>query len=157
MASAVAAEPVLDAVLAAVRALLAGRLFDISTGPTPARSVLTVFESVADQRTTTTGPYVIVGGGTREIPFNTMGPVDGPKWGATVLVPIRIVTQYPTTERQTHRMLGAIKAGLDGQRLVVAGYGEVLVTFGDAEMLTDAINGVPTHELVTEVDLTVHQ
>jgi hypothetical protein len=157
MSSTVAAEPVLDAVVTAVRALLAGRLFEVSGGPTPKHAALEVFESVADQRTTTPPPYVIVGGGTTERPFNTMGPADGPKFGSVVLVPIRVVTQYPTTERQTHRMMAAIKAGLDGQRIPVSGYGTPIATFEDAQMLTDAINGVPTYELVADVDLTVHQ
>jgi len=157
MASAVAADPVLEAVVTAVRVILAGRLFDVSQGPIPAQSALAVFESVAGQRTATPPPYVIVGGGTTERPFNTLGPVDGPKWGSLVLVPIRIVTQAPTTERQTHRMLHAIKAGLDGQRLAVNGYGTPIATFEDAQMLTDTINGVPVYELVVDVDVTVHQ
>ena len=151
MGSVVVAQPVLDALIPALRTAVAGVQFASGSGVV----TLTVHEGHADQ--SAGKHYVVIGGNTTESPFHTLGPATGPKWGGTVEVPVRIVTQYPTTERQTWAMLAAIKAPLEGQKVLVAGFGEVLVEFGFATMLVDTINGVVTRELIAPVQMTAHQ
>ena len=152
MASVVAAHPVLDAILTAVTAAFAGRTF---MSGTMGVATISVHEGQAAQLAPK--PYVIVGGNTSENPLHTLGPATGAKFGATVTVPIRLVTQYPTTERQTYAMFEALKSALDGQKIAIAGFGRVLVECGFGQLLTDTVNGVATRELVAPFDVTVHQ
>lgn len=142
-----------ESLVARVRAALDGLLFDV--GPSGARAALTVYDGVAVQRPAY--PYLIVGGSSGESPFNTLGAASGAKWGAEVSIPLRVVTQYPTTETQTYRMLNVLKGALDQQPLTVSGFASVDVTMGRTTLLSDVINGVPTRELVTDVDVLVHQ
>lgn len=156
MASTAAAGVVLEALVARVTELLDGVQFDLSASWPARRDAVTVYDSVAVQRPAV--PYVIVGGSSSESDFNTLGPVDGAKWGSTVRVPIRLVTQAPTSEAQTWRIWNVLKQAIDGQRLTVAGYGQsAQVDLGSASLLIDTIGGLVTRELVGVAEIIVHQ
>lgn len=156
MSSTAAAGVVQEALLARLTELLDGVLFDLSISWPARRAVVTVYDGVAAQRPTV--PYVIVGGSSSEADVNTLGPATGAKWGSSTRVPIRLVTQAPTSEGQTWRIWSAIKQGIDGQRLTVAGYGQsAQVDLGSATLLVDTIGGVVTRELVGVAEIIVHQ
>lgn len=156
MASTAAAGVVQEALLARIKALLAGLSFEVSTSYPAKRAAVAVFDGVADQRAE--APYVVVGDTPSESDFNTLGPATGAKWGSTARVPIRLVTKTPTTGGQTWQMWNAIKQGIDGQRLTVAGYGQsAQVDLGSATQLMDTIAGIVTRELVGVAEIIVHQ
>lgn len=147
--------PAHEAVLAKVRAIVAGATFEIAPSTPPARGAVAVFEGAATNGTP--APYVIVGGSSVETPYHTMGRPDGARWGGSVEVPVRLVTRYPTTEAQTFRIWQQIRAGLDEQPLTVEGFNDVSVTVGQARLLTDLVAQVVTRELVALVDVHAHQ
>lgn len=153
MASAAAAGPVHEAVLATLTVALAPLRFDI--GPAGTLGALTVYDGVAAQRPAY--PYVVLGGSSTERPYHTLGPTSGAKFGGQVRIPVRIVTQYPTSEAQTYALLSTVKAALDQQPLTVQGFGRGAVTVEDSTLLSDVIGGVVTRELVAEIDVLVHQ
>lgn len=156
MASTAAAGVAQEALLARIAALIAGLNFDLSTSVPPRRAEVTVYDSVARQPPTV--PYVVVGGGSSESDFNTLGPSDTAKWGSSARIPIRLVTQAPTTEGQTWRIWNVIKQGIDGQRVTVSGYGpSAQIDLGSATVLVDIVGGVLTRELVGTADILVHQ
>lgn len=100
-------------------------------------------------------PYVQVES-SGETPFNTMGAPTQPKFGSSVRVDVRAVSQRPG-ESEVAAIINEIKAELDGQLLTVAGYGSTLATFENLTLLTDTINGPVTREWIAEFDVTVHQ
>lgn len=142
-----------EALVARVRELFDGRLVDV--GPQGLKGRVTVYDGVADARPAY--PYVIVGGASSETPYHTLGAATAPSVGAFVRVPVRIVTQYPTSEGQTHRVLNMLRVGLDRQTLTVEGFPTAAVTFDGATLLSDMTGGVVTRELVAPVEVFVHQ
>lgn len=153
MASAAALGPVHEALTTAIETALTSALFD--GGPGAAQVALTVYDGVAAQRPTV--PYVVVGGSSTEDPFHTLGPATGAKFGGQVRIPVRVVTQYPTTEAQTYQMWSVIKGAIEQQPLTVAGFTRASVTVDGASLLTDTVGGIVTRELVALVDVLVHQ
>lgn len=155
MGSASALEPVTDAVLARVRLVLTGRLFEVSqSSPTTKREVA-VYDTVAPAQAVK--PYVVVGDAPGTSPYNTLGPASGPKWGAIATVPVRVFAVYPTSRNQVLRIWTVARAGLEDERLTVAGFGRALAECTLEQLLTDTIQGVVVLELVGQIELTVHQ
>ena len=153
MAGAAAIGPVHTALTAAIQAALTSVQF--SSGGGGQQVSLTVYDGVADQRPSV--PYVVVGGSSSEEPFHTLGPATGAKFGGQVRIPVRVVTQYPTTEAQTYSMWSSIKSAIEQQPLTVAGFTRASVTVDGARLLTDTVGGIVTRELVAPVDVLVHQ
>jgi len=100
-------------------------------------------------------PYVLVEGGG-EVSLNTMGRPDQPKFGSFARVQVRAVSQVPG-EAEVSAIVNAIKAELDGQPLIVAGYASAGVTFETLIPLKDTVNGLVTREWVAEFEVTVSQ
>lgn len=142
-----------DALVSRIRTVFDGLLVD--SGPSGMRSAVTVYDGVADQRAAC--PYVIVGGSSTEDPYNTLGDASTATFGATVTIPLRVVTQYPMTEGQTYRVLNMVKGAIERQALTVQGFPSVDVEITGATLLSDVINGMVTRELVAPVEVFVHQ
>jgi hypothetical protein len=141
-----------DALVSRIRAVFNGLLVD--SGPSGMRSAVTVYDGVAVERPAY--PYLVVGGSSTEEPYNTLGGATG-TFGATVTIPMRVVTQYPMTEGQTYRVLNMVKGAIERQTLIVPGFVSVDVEITGATLLSDVINGLVTRELVAPVDVFVHQ
>jgi hypothetical protein len=159
-AAAIVLSPAEDVIVAAVRTALAGRMFSVDFAET--KKELPVYHGAADPKSVR--PYVIVGDSSNALKFNTLGPakdaVDATEnlnIGATVRVPIRVVTQYPTSQEQTHRMAGPLQAAVNGRRFDVPGYGRTTATFENMSLLVATVDGVLVRELFIDVDLTLHQ
>lgn len=118
-------------------------------------ALVPVARIVADPAFRTTYPYVLVEGGG-ELPLNTMGGSNLPKFGSFARVEVRAVSQKPG-ETEVSGLIAAVKASLDCQPLTVAGYPSVGVTFESLIPLKDTVNGVVTREWVAEFEVTVHQ
>ena len=153
MASVAAIGPVHEAMVTRLREVLAASRFE--GGPGGSLVAVTVYDGDAAQRPTV--PYVVIGGTSTESGFHTLGPASGAKFGGQVRIPVRVVTQYPTTEAQTYRMWSGIKSAIDQQPLAVAGFTRASVTVDGASLLTDTVGGIVTRELVALVDVLVHQ
>lgn len=152
MGSVLAAGTVHDAVLSRVREFLTGILVEIS--PAGMRGPVTVYDGVAKQQPAY--PFVLVET-TGERPYDTLGTASGAKFGGSVRVTLRVIAQYPTTVTQTYRIANLLKGALDRQPLAVSGFSTVDVTWESSTLLTDQIGGVPTWELVSILDVFVHQ
>lgn len=100
-------------------------------------------------------PYVLVEG-SGEVPLNTMGEATALKYGSFARVRVRAVSQKPG-DTEVAAIVSAIKAELDCQPLVVAGYASVGVTFETLIPLKDTVNGVVTREWIAEFEVTVSQ
>lgn len=153
MASVAALGAVHEALVDRLQTVLASWRFD--SGAAGERVAVTVYDGVAVQRPDV--PYLVVGGSSSEQPYHTLGPTDGAKWGGEVRIPLRLVTQYPMTEGQSYRVLTVIKAAIDGQPLTVAGFASAAVTCDGTQLLVDTVAGTVTRELLTDVDVLVHQ
>ena len=154
MASVCTLAPFHTALLAVVQAVFASVTFPVSASSS---GLVAVHDSVAPQKPTY--PYWIVGDGGSETPCNTLGDAEQPKFGGEARVPIRLVTQYPTSKAQTLAIFGAAKAAIDGKAFVVAGFGSVLVTVEAMQVLQgSAVAGGPTvFEVVAECEAELHQ
>lgn len=160
MTGVVVLSPAESAILKAVQLVMNGRVFAVDFADTKVQ--LPVYHGAADPRAVK--PYVLVGDSSNALKYNTLGPkssavdaVDNANLGATVRVPIRVITQYPTSQEQTYRMMNPIHAAINGQRLDVDGYGRSVATFENMSMFIATVNGVLTRELFVDVDLTLHQ
>lgn len=61
-----------------------------------------------------------------EVPFNTMGDSDAPKWGSSVLAGVKVIT-VARNHDSGWSILNQIVARLNGQPLTVTGYGSASI------------------------------
>jgi hypothetical protein len=158
--TAVVLSPAEDVVIGAVRNALSGRTFSLDFAET--KKEIPVFHGAADPKTPR--PYVLVGDSSNALKFNTLGPAkdavdatENANLGATVRVPIRVITQYPTSQEQTYRIAAPINAAVNGKRFDVPGYGRTTASFENMSMLIATVDGVLVRELFVDVDLALHQ
>jgi hypothetical protein len=147
MASTLALGPVQAAMLAKLKAM--APIASDTTG------VVIPATRIVDHQVGVLMPYVLVKG-IDDLPFNTMGAADQPKWGGIDTLRVRVVSQY-RGEVEVYELMSKIKIALDGQPLTVVGFPTAIVAWGRADMLEDTINNIVTRELVGTFSVTAHQ
>ena len=147
MASTMALGPTITAVLALLRASVTltthvgVRVYPDSRGMAPSSPAY---------------PYVQVETGT-EFPLNTLGPPATAKWGSSVRVVVRVVTNS-SSEAQANAISSVVKGVLDGQPITITGYPFAGIEYQTLAPLTTAEPGCPgVREWVNEYLVTVHQ
>lgn len=101
-------------------------------------------------------PYVQVETGN-ELPLNTLGPPATAKWGSSVRVSVRVVTNGPN-EAQVNAISSVVKGVLDGQPITITGYPFAGIEYRSLQPITTAKPGCPgVREWVNEYLVTVHQ
>lgn len=104
----------------------------------------------------TAKPYVQVETGN-EFPFNTLGPPTTSKWGSEVRLQVRVVSEGQS-EAQVNAISSVVKGILDGQPIVVAGYGSADIEYQGLQPITMVKDGCAgVREWVNEYLVTVHQ
>lgn len=147
MASTMALGPSITAVLALLRASatltthVGLRVYPDDRGMAPARPAY---------------PYVQVETGN-ELPFNTLGPPSTLKWGSSVRLGVRVVTQG-LTEAQANSISSVVKGILDGQPITITGYAFAGIEYRNLVPLTTVTEGCAgIREWLNEYLITVHQ
>lgn len=101
-------------------------------------------------------PYLTLGAST-EIPFDTMGTSDLPKFGSTTTFQVKALTKE-TADDGNYTRIGHVKRILDGAPLTVSGYASAFCEFDSAaESFTETIAGVVIRQFPATFRVVVHQ
>ncbi len=101
-------------------------------------------------------PYLTLGAPT-EVPWNTMGPADLPKWGSITTFQVKALSKEMGDDGNYAR-IGLVKTALDGLILTVPGYGSAFCEFDSmATPYTEVLGGVVIRQLPAIFRVLVHQ
>ena len=101
-------------------------------------------------------PYLTLGAPT-EVPWNTMGPADLPKWGSIATFQVKALSKEMADDGNYAR-IALVKTTLDGILLTVPGYGSAFCKFDSmATPYTETIGGVVIRQLPAIFRVLVHQ
>lgn len=101
-------------------------------------------------------PYLTLGAPT-EVPWNTMGPSDLPKFGSIGTFQVKALSKEMGDDGNYAR-IGFVKATLDGIMLTVPGYNTAFCEFDSLPSpYTETIGGIIVRELPIIFRVLVHQ
>lgn len=101
-------------------------------------------------------PYLTLGAPT-EIPSNTMGASDLPKWGSSTTFQVKALSKE-TADDGNYARIGRVKTLLDGVQLTVPGYASAFCDFENtADPYTETVGGVVIRQYPAIFRALVHQ
>lgn len=103
-----------------------------------------------------TFPYLTLGAPT-EIPWNTMGTKDLPKWGSQATFQVKALSKE-TADDGNYTRIARVKTLLDGETLTVPGYASAWTEFETAAApFTEIVGGVVIRQFPVIFRALVHQ